>query len=403
MITILQSEQGTHNTSRATLSKPDTPRFLITIDVGIGDAVMVGLSAIDQIIANDPGAYGTIDILCNSVQAQLFADDPRINRIIARDSVFFPGIHMRHWLRGTVLHAEEAEVIRFLRARHYKGILPAIVAPGLFYRLHARIMYPNIPVLAKSLLTMRKQADMHMSTIVRQMVNRYFGCNSSQHPSCQDITLCIGREHLQRATSLLTKLKAQMNWREEDTIILVAPDTTSIVTRPPTNLLAPALLSILQRCSQTCICILPGYTNPLASTYLLQALQRHFIERVVMLPLEPRLPLLDVTALIDQVDAFVVGDTGLMHLAATIKRFPSGSNQHYAWRNACNTAALFGGTNPDLYGYPRRTIIVGKGRKEQMSFRPGFSKKPYNPRGRDLFDHILPQQVADAVITTLSL
>ncbi len=322
MITVIESKQGTRSTLYAPY-KPDTPRFLITIDVGIGDAVMVGLSAVDQIIANDPGAYGAIDILCNSVQAQLFADDPRINRIIVTDSVFFPGIHMSQWLQGIVLHAEDAEVIHFLRARDYQGIVPAIVAPGLFYRLHSRLMYPNIPALAKSLLAMRKQAGMHMSIIVRQMVNRYFGHTSSSQPSSQNITLFVSLEHVQRAASLLAKLKARINWRQGETIILIAPDTSSPVTRPPTGLLAPALLSVLQRRPRTRLCILPGYTNPLASTNLLQALRRNFMNRVVMLPPEPRLPLLDAAALIDQVDAFVVGDTGLMHIAAATKRFPS--------------------------------------------------------------------------------
>lgn len=321
MITVIESKQGTRSTLHAPY-KSDTPRFLITIDVGIGDAVMVGLSAVDQIIGNDPGAYGAIDILCNSVQVQLFAHDPRINRIIVTDSVFSPGIRMSQWLQGIVLHAEDAEVIRFLHARRYEGILPAIVAPGLFYRLHARLMYPDIPVLVKNLLSMRKQTGIHMSTIIRQMVNRYFGCTTPYDQSNRNITLYVSLEQVQQATSLLAKLKAQMNWHEGEAVILVAPDTSSIVTRPPTELLVPALFFILQRCPRTRLCILPGYTNPFASTNLLQALRRNFMNRAVMLPPDPQLPLLDVAALIDLVDAFVVGDTGLMHLAATIKRFP---------------------------------------------------------------------------------
>ena len=51
-------------------SKVDTPRFLITLDKGIGDTAIVGLSAIDQIIQNDPAAYGKIDVLCNPIQSQ---------------------------------------------------------------------------------------------------------------------------------------------------------------------------------------------------------------------------------------------------------------------------------------------------------------------------------------------
>jgi hypothetical protein len=51
-------------------SKVDTPRFLITLDKGIGDTAIVGLSAIDQIIQNDPAAFGKIDVLCNPIQSQ---------------------------------------------------------------------------------------------------------------------------------------------------------------------------------------------------------------------------------------------------------------------------------------------------------------------------------------------
>jgi hypothetical protein len=42
---------------------------------------------------------------------------------------------------------------------------------------------------------------------------------------------------------------------------------------------------------------------------------------------------------------------------------------------------------------------MGRGRKEQRTFRPGFVKEMYNPRGKDLFDHISPQQLAEAIIS----
>lgn len=44
-------------------------RFLILMPMGIGDAVAMGLSAIDQIVKNDPVAYGKIDVACNHLQA----------------------------------------------------------------------------------------------------------------------------------------------------------------------------------------------------------------------------------------------------------------------------------------------------------------------------------------------
>src|SRR5579885_2083397 len=155
--------------------KPDTPRFLLTLDVGIGDAVMVGLSVVDQIVAYDPCATGTIDVLCNSVQAQVFACDPRINRVIETSKVFFPGTHITQWLRGILLDPEAADVVRFLRQRHYEAIFPSIVAPGLYFRLHSRVMYPRPAEMARHLLALRGQANIHVSVVVKSMVNHYFG------------------------------------------------------------------------------------------------------------------------------------------------------------------------------------------------------------------------------------
>ena len=69
---------------------PDTPRYLITIDKGIGDAIAIGLSAVEQIIENDAGAYGAIDI---------FHCDPRINRIIQTPLTFYPSPQPTSWLK----------------------------------------------------------------------------------------------------------------------------------------------------------------------------------------------------------------------------------------------------------------------------------------------------------------
>jgi hypothetical protein len=85
-------------------SKADTPRFLITLDKGIGDTALVGLSAVEQIIQNDPAAYGKIDILCSPLQSQIFEYDPRINRVIQTDKNFSAGPHVKEWLSTTVPH-----------------------------------------------------------------------------------------------------------------------------------------------------------------------------------------------------------------------------------------------------------------------------------------------------------
>ena len=62
--------------------KEATSRFLVMMAMGIGDAVAVGLSAIDQIVKNEPEADGKIDVVCNDLQSDIFRYDPRINTII---------------------------------------------------------------------------------------------------------------------------------------------------------------------------------------------------------------------------------------------------------------------------------------------------------------------------------
>lgn len=123
--------------------------------------------------------------------------------------------------------------------------------------------------------------------------------------------------------------------------------------------------------------------------------------RVFLMSAEPRASLLETTAFIDQADIFVTGDTGLMHLAASTKTLRPGEDTQYSPRNEVKIITLFGGTNPGYYGYRQRTIILGWGRKEQMAFRPGIAKEAYDPKGRDLFDHISPELLTRAIVNQL--
>jgi ADP-heptose:LPS heptosyltransferase len=380
--------------------KPDTPRFLVTLDVGIGDAVAVGLSAVDQIVEDDPLAAGAIDVLCNGFQAQIFEYDPRINRIIETSKVFFPGTHITQWLRGITLDPEAAHVVHFLRERRYEAIFPSIVAPGLYFRLHSHIMYPRLFEMARNFLTFRRQVDIHLSTIVRHMVNHYFRKTTSTVSRDKDILLYIPSEHVQKAMKTVATLKEEVSIAEEDCkVLVIAPDTASAVTRPPIDLLMAALSKVLVACPNLIVYILPSYTETTRSLHLLKVLSKNYPHRVFLMPAEPRAHLLETTALIDQADIFVTGDTGVMHLAAAHKKLKEGDDTRFAPKNSVKIIALFGGTSPSYYGYSRRTTIVGWGRKEQTALRPGFSKESYNLRGRNLFDHISSQQIADAILT----
>ncbi len=94
--------------------------------------------------------------------------------------------------------------------------------------------------------------------------------------------------------------------------------------------------------------------------------------------------LLETAALIDQADIFVTGDTGVIHLAAATKRIVQNQITLFVPKNSVRIIAIFGGTNPDVWGDSQRTLIVGRGRKEQRCFSPGYVKDMYNPEGKDL-------------------
>ncbi|HJT56540.1 MAG TPA: glycosyltransferase family 9 protein [Ktedonobacteraceae bacterium] len=375
-------------------------RYLITIDVGIGDAVAIGLSAIDQIIQNDPAAYGNIDVLCNKLQAEIFAYDPRVKNILTTDITFFPSLEPTSWLKTMFLEDEKAALVHLLRERHYKGVFPSIVAPGLYLGLHSHIMLPNILKLMKDFLIQHHPADVSLRTLARQMVNRSFG---KQIPDAaledEEVLLYIGSEQVHKALQTTTMVKEQASADDANSrLLVVAPDSASAVTRPPTNLLTAALSEALEERPDLIVCILPSYTDATASENLHSSLAPRFEGRVFLMPARPRATLLETAAFVDQADIFVSGDTGIMHLASATKKLKPGSSMQFRPRNVVKIITLFGGTNPGYYGYRHRATIVGRGRKEQMAFRPGFSKEAYDTRGRNLFDHIVPREVAEAII-----
>ncbi len=379
--------------------KADTPRYLITLDRGMGDAVSLGLSAIDQVIQNDPNASGTIDVLCNPIQAQIFLHDPRINRIIATRKMFFPGPKVSEWLQGVFLDEEQARLIDFLRERHYEAVFPSVVAPGLFFRLHSPLMYPDFHELVEDYKLLKEHEEVSNRKVVRQMVNNFFNKKVPLAELDDEPVIYISPAELQKAQAVIATIKERAGFPITKTL-LVAADTSTATTRPPTDLLASALAEVLERSPHLIVCIMPGYTTK-ATGNLADALAPHFDDRIFQLAAEPRPTLLETAALIDRFDLFLTPDTGVMHLAAARKIVVDApnndSNPDLTPKNSVKIIALFGGTNPDHFGYRRRTMILGKYRKEQERLWPGITKENYDPKGRNLFDHITPTQIAEAL------
>jgi hypothetical protein len=366
--------------------------------VGIGDAVTVGLAAIDQLLQHDPAACGQIDVLCNTMQAELFAHDPRVGRIFEASRLLFPPPEITAWLKDLLPRRAAAHLIQQLHDQHYTAVVSGMFAPGLYARLHAPVIAPRPLDLWQDWRALHHLQDRPMSKIVRRAVSRYFGAPLSFDALSETIPLYLPSPLLQRAQAAVRCMYERAGIAPQDgKLLLVATDTASDVTRPPVALLVQALTTALARHQRWLVCILPAYTCPASAHELYQQLAAQYAQRVLLLAAEPRATLLETTALIDQAEMFVTGDTGVMHLAATEKRLGSDDTGGSAPRNATRIIALFGGTNPALYGYSRRSIIVGRGRKEQRAYRPGIAKESYRVHGHDLFDHIAPEDITQVL------
>lgn len=383
-------------------SAGDTPRFLLTLYKGIGDAVLMGLSALDQIVRHDPGAAGKIDVLCSYPQSELFTYDPRVNRILLLATDFFSLPEMKIWLKSPREDAKMRDLIHFLQVRDYKGIFPGMFALRFFLQFHKPVMTPHFLDLGKAYLLLRAQKDVPMQRIARLMVDRYFHRvppNPLTSETGGQLSLYLSSEHVRNAAALVRSLKERAGLSSPaGRLLVVASDTASPATRPPVSLLAPALADVLDRYPDLLACVLQGQTDERAAESLAQQLRGRFAGRVFMIPKEPRANLLDVAAFIDQADLFLTGDTGLMHVAVARKELRAGDHALFRPKNAVKIIALFGGTNPLLFGYREQTLILGQGRKEQRRLVPGVFKESYDPQGLNLFDHISPQQVTAAII-----
>jgi len=166
-------------------------------------------------------------------------------------------------------------------------------------------------------------------------------------------------------------------------------------------LLADGIAGALRSVPDLLVSILPSYTDTRASKNLWHALSTDFADRLFLMSSDPRPSLLETSTFIDQADIFLTGDTGLMHLATATKKLGKADSTVYTPRNSVKIIAIFGGTNPGLYGYSKRTLILGRGRKEQMQVGPNIFKEAYNSSSRDFFDHISPCQVTEAILSVL--
>lgn len=381
------------------IREKQAPRLLITMPWGIGDTIRIGLSAVDQVSRNDPLGQTAVDILCNDLQASVFAHDPRIHTVIAVDENLFPTAARGSWKRGLHLAPEAVELAGHLRHQGYSAVLPTFFAPSFFYLLHTPIIFLNVQESWHVFSTLKSFQDISMQSIIRSIINKFFAEKASAPPKDWPIPLylCPGDLQKGRYHAILAKQRAGLA-SDYRPWMLVAPDTSSVITRPPTELLAPGLAGALEADPRLAVGILPGYTDTGAACRLWNSLAPQFPERVSLIPAEPRLSPLELAAFIDQSDIFLTGDTSTMHLAVAHKMLSSTVCADVFPRNTVKIIALFGGTHPGLHGYNQRTTIIGRGRKEQATFAPGILKEAYHRTEKDFFDHISPQEITSAIL-----
>lgn len=381
--------------AKETKERGENQRILITVPYGIGDAVYVGLSAVDQIVKNDPTAQ--VDILCNDLQLEIFSSDPRIHAIIVAEQSLFPTSDNFTILKALTIDPKAEGLLKFLKEQSYDAVLPGNVAFRFLHALGTRVLYPTALSALQDYQTIRNFGDAPASRRIRAIINRYFGNKLPSPQVGEPITLYMNPEYIKNAKIEIANLEAKAKRvGEENVTIIVAPDTTSSITRPPTELLTNGIAPILEEQQKILVYILPSFTDGEAAQRLYKALFTRFSERIQWMPSSPRPSLLFTAALIDQGDLLITGDTGIMHLTAAEKAVNSAGNGGLP-RNKTKVIAIFGGTNPGLYGYHLRTTVLGRGNKEQQKLRPGFLKEGYDSKGRDYFSHISPDELTQAI------
>ena len=386
----------------------------------IGDTIFA-LVVIERIWQHQAGA--AIDVLCTNVQRQLFADDPRAAEISLADLSVLSSPHQSGI--GIIpipkdLYIGESEAVKQKRddysvrlfSRKYETVFTEDKENVKVLFGGRRQHYTHYSLRAFALQSIaekffpcirRKIKEKPKYVITKGIIDHYFGV----HPSLQEdqdepVDLYIASWRIVKAERRSASLKDAAKM-PGGILLLVNADTSSPVTRPPTELLASGIRRVLKDDPRIVVGILPGYTCPQAHTSLYQQLAGTFGRRVQMVrPNAQPEHLLDTVALIDQAEIFVTGDTGLMHLAATKRRTSEGEGHRPHARNNLSIISLWGGTRPGYWGYPTFTTIIGEGNPLQRQMYPGIRKYLWLQKKADYFGHIDPSDLANAILKSAS-
>jgi len=370
-----------------TQERIDPTSFLVMMEYGIGDVLLVGIPAIEGIIDHRSDARGKIDVVCNAVQAQLFECDPRIRQIIVTP-------------QRSIRPIADGDIIESLREKRYAGVFPGEPNYMALRQIEAPIMKPGISLQVKFLQSLIGDENVPMRSLMRAIVDRFFGIKSSTFPQPELPTLYVPVKYLKAAKQYMQEIRR--SFPKESKLLLVNSDSSSVVTRPPTSLLADGIGEALELDPTICVCMLPSYTDETASQRILDELSQYRV-RTILIPPDPKPHLLFLTAFIGQSDIFLTPDTGLMHLAVAKKRLIAPDQQEQLiLDNKTKIISIFGGTNSGVFGYKDKTMIIGLGRREQNILLnilfSGLIKDVSHSGLKNFFDHIDPDELTEAIL-----
>ena len=402
---------------------PDAPRqrgpFLIQPWLAIGDTVFA-LEVAERIWDHSP--HAAIDVFLTPLQQQIFADHPQLSsrppetgerKTLDRTGIRIISIPQNIYDGSPAMREVCKELASRLPKYETIFIEDPVNAHMLFSprRYHQHYTYNNLRQLELHVwlqqhcpLPLPFLNDVPKYRRTRALVDTYFGSPHLQESDkTNPITLYLSNQRIRRAKAHATFLKDQAG-RKNGTLLLINPDTSSPVTRPPTDLLIAALAPVLRCHPHIVMGILPGYTDPSAHENLYHRLVPHFGSQIQYTHTHsyPK-HLLDTTALLDQADIFVTGDTGLMHLALTDKVAGKGDGYSEQPRNTTHVITIWGGTRPSYWGYPGLSVIIGEGNPLQRRMYPGIRKYQWITNTEaDYFGHIAPHEMTNAIRTAIA-
>lgn len=364
--------------------------YLIQPWLAIGDTIF-SLEVAERIWEHQTNV--TIDLLCTEVQMQILADHPRMVKTEITD-LSIPSSHQSEMQIIPIhkdFYAEQSEHMQrkrheyadLLKKRNYATVFiedlhnfKTLFGGHQYYAHHSLRSFETQAIVERVFpLSFPFLRDMPKYIRTRELVDGYFRAQSSlEYEKEKPVLLHLASHRIAEAERRSAQVKEHAG-RPDGVLLLINADTSSSVTRPPTELLVTGIGGALGQNSNIVVGILPGYTCPEAPKQVYKELEVMYGRQIQYVePTSWPEHLLDTTAFIDQADIFMTGDTGLMHLAVTQKMIPEKDASGIHPRNDTAIITLWGGTRPGYWGYPKLTTILGEGNPLQRRMYPGIRK-----------------------------